>query len=77
MWVKIDKETYMEKVKGLKPLESYTDPDGTLEMSCGQPQIDTIWGINNWPDLQQIVRCTHTKKDRHQLDWDTEYFENQ
>lgn len=82
MWQTIDKETYMEKVKGLKPIESFTDPDGTMEFSCGKPQIETIWGtvatvVNEDGEYgnQPVVKCEMRKHDRHQKDWDTEYFE--
>lgn len=74
MWVKIDKEIYMEKVNGLKPLSSVTDIDGTLTViASGRPYIDTIWGRGD----DEQLKCVMTKKDRHQLIWDTEYFENQ
>lgn len=79
MWNKIDRETYMQKVKGLKPIESFSDPDGTLHFGYGKPAMDTIWGIvgtNDQPD-QPIVKSEMRKESRHQLDWDTEYFEYQ
>lgn len=76
-WNKIDKETYMGKVKGLKPIESFTDPDGTMEISCGRPEIVTIWGIvgGKNEDDTPIVKCEQRKENRHQQEWDTEYFE--
>lgn len=79
MWNKIDKETYMEKVKGLKPLESYTDLDGTQVMSFGRPRIETIWGISGaglTNDLP-MVKCEMNKESRHDIEWDTQYFEYQ
>jgi hypothetical protein len=77
MWQNIDKETYMQKVKGLKPIESFTDPDGTMEFSCGRPQIVTIWGTvgTNEEENTPIVKCEMRKESRHQLEWDTEYSE--
>lgn len=77
MWGKIDKETYMEKVKGLKPLESYTDPDGTQVMSFGRPHILTIWGLrgNSGEEDSPIVKCEMNKESRHDIEWDTQYFE--
>jgi hypothetical protein len=79
MWNKIEKEAYMQKVVGLKPLESYTDPEGTLPFSCGIPQIETIWGTEGGKEEydKTVVKCKMTKQNRHQQDWDTEYFEYQ
>lgn len=77
MWQSISKEVYMEKVKGLKPLESYTDPDGILQMSFGKPKIETVWGIrgNSGEDDKPVVKCEMNKESRHDLEWVTEYFE--
>jgi hypothetical protein len=77
MWTTIDKKAYAQKVRGLKPLESFTDPDGTMEFSCGKPQIVTIWGIrgNNNEDDTPVVKCEMHKESRHDLEWVTEYFE--
>ncbi len=69
----------MEKVNGLKPIESFTDPDGIMEFSYGRPQIVTIWGTvgaRNEYDTP-IVKCEMRKQDRHQPEWETEYFEYQ
>jgi hypothetical protein len=77
MWKRIDKDTYMKKVKGLKPIEGFSDPDGTLHFGYGKPAMDTIWGIvgkNDEPD-QPIVKCEMRKENHRQLDWDIEYFE--
>lgn len=47
MWVTIDKETYMQKVAGLDPIESITDPDGTLYQSSeGKPRAVTDLGTS-------------------------------
>jgi hypothetical protein len=77
MWVTIDKETYMQKVIGLKPIESFTDPDGTMHFSCGRPQIVTIWGTVGVGEEENtpVVKCEQRKEDRHQLEWETEYSE--
>jgi len=77
MWVTIDKETYMQKVKGLKPIESFTDPDGTMSFSCGRPQIVTIWGIrgNSNEEDTPIVKCEQRKESRYDIEWQTEYSE--
>jgi len=75
MWTTIDKETYMQKVKGLKPIESFTDPDGILAMSCGKPQILTVWGISEMGETIPVVKCEQHKDSRHDTDWKTEYFE--
>jgi hypothetical protein len=77
MWITIDKETYMQKVKGLRPIESCTDPDGTMQFSCGRPQIVTVWGVvgANSEDNTPVVKCEQRKEDRHQVEWETEYSE--
>lgn len=79
MWSKIEKEVYMERVYGLKPLESYTDPDGILSMSCGKPYIETVWGISGagLTNSLPMLKCEMRKEHRHQQEWDTEYFEYQ
>ena len=77
MWVTIDKETYMQKVKGLRPIESFTDPDGTMQFSCGRPQIVTVWGIVGAKDEDDtpVLKCEQRKENRHQVEWETEYSE--
>jgi len=82
MWQQIDKEIYMEKVKGLTVIESFTDPDGMFEYSCGKPQIETVYGIpatvpneDGQYENTPVVKCEMIKQDRHQKEWDTKYFE--
>jgi hypothetical protein len=75
MWVTIDKETYMQKAKGLKVIESYTDPDGILEFSSGRPQIVTVWGILGEEENTPVVKCEQIKESRHDIEWQTEYSE--
>ena len=75
MWVKIDKDTYMQKVIGLKPIESYTDPDGTQPFSCGRPQMVTVWGIRGEEENTPVVKCEQVKESRHDTEWQTEYSE--
>jgi hypothetical protein len=71
MWHKITKEMYMEKVKGLKPMESFSDPDGVSPIGYGCPAMDTTWG----KDYEEIVKCEMRKQDRHQAEWDYTYYE--
>jgi hypothetical protein len=79
MWNEINKEAYMKKVIGLKPLESYTDPDGIQVMSFGRPHILTIWGMpgSKDDDATPIVKCEMNKGSRHDRDWDVQYYEYQ
>lgn len=71
-WQTIDKDTYMKKVVGLRVLESFSDPDGDLPFGYGKPAMDTIWGIGE----TAIVKCEMRKNNRHELNWEYEYFEN-
>lgn len=71
MWQEITKDAYMDKVKGLKPVESFSDPDGILPYGYHQPAMDTVWG----KDDKHIVKCEMRKDNRHQLEWDCKYFE--
>lgn len=57
--------------RNLQAMESFTDPDGAFLMSFGKPRMETVWGI----DGIKICESIATKSDRHQLDWDWEYFE--
>lgn len=72
MWKEIDREEYMNKVKGLKPIESFSDPDGILSFGYGRPAMDTIWGT----DIDNpLVKCEMRKENRRQLEWEYKYFE--
>lgn len=70
MWKAIEKDEYMQKVAGLKPLESFSDADGVLSFGYGVPAMDTIWGNDSGP----LLKCEMRKADRHQADWDYFYF---
>lgn len=74
-WKKIDKDLYMEKVVGLKPIESFSDPDGCLPFGYGHPAMDTIWGVVGDKHDMPVVKCEMRKENRHQLLWTFEYFE--
>jgi hypothetical protein len=78
MWVTIDKETYMQKVAGLDPIESITDPDGTLYQSSeGKPRAVTVWGTKGEGDeyAKPVVKCEMKKEHRHVIEWDAQFFE--
>jgi hypothetical protein len=78
MWVTIDKETYMQKVAGLDPIESITDPDGTLYQSSeGKPRAVTVWGHKAKGDqyATPVVKCEMKKEHRHVIEWDAQFFE--
>lgn len=70
MWKAIEKDEYMKKVAGLKPLESFSDADGVLSFGYGVPAMDTIWGNDSGP----LLKCEMRKVDRHQADWDYYYY---
>lgn len=70
MWKAIEKDEYMKKVAGLKPLESFSDPDGVLSFGYGVPAMDTVWGNDSGP----LLKCEMRKDNRHQADWDYSYF---
>jgi hypothetical protein len=71
MWQEITKDVYMDKVKGLKPIESFSDPDGILPYGYGCPAMDTVWGNGE----KQIVKCEMRKQSRHDVEWQFNYFE--
>ncbi len=70
MWQQIDEVEYMERVVGLKPIESFSDPDGVFSFGYGRPAMDTVWGTDGEPILKREMR----KENRHQLKWDNQYF---
>ncbi len=43
---KVDRETYLQafKKQTLKPISSFSDPDGILSFGYGKPAMDTDWG---------------------------------
>jgi hypothetical protein len=71
IWTEITKEEYMEMVKDLKPLESFSDPDGVLPYGYGYPAMNTIWG--NDPDFP-VVKCEMRKANRGELEWRYTYY---
>lgn len=72
MWRPITKEVYMQQVGELKPVESFSDPDGTSPLGRGRPWMETIWGL----DDKRILKCITSKLDRHQQHWDEYYFQH-
>lgn len=71
MTTEITKEEYMGLVKGLKPIESFSDPDGILPFGYGMPAMDTVWGTDS---EHPVVECQMRKESRHQQDWEYKYF---
>lgn len=72
MWKPIAKEVYMQQVGELKPMESFSDPDGTSPYGKGYPWMETIWGR----DDECILKCITSKVNRHQQHWDEHYFQH-
>lgn len=66
----ITKEEYMTLVKDLKPMFSFSDPDGTSPIGNGRPFMEKIWGDG----ATEIVCCEMSKENRHQNHWDYTYY---
>lgn len=54
----------------LKPIGSFSDPDGVISFGYGCPAMDTDWGVGEL----LIARCEMRKEDAHQAAWDFRYF---
>lgn len=67
----IDEKTYMERVTGLNPIETFSDPEGILPYGYGIPAMDTVWGHGD----QKVLFCEMRKDSRHDKEWQTRYFE--
>lgn len=61
----------MEMVNALRPLESFSDPDGVSPCGNGKPSMDTIWG--NDPGLP-VCKCEMRKANRHEIEWKSTYY---
>ena len=68
----ITRDEYMELVRGLKPMESFSDPEGCSPFGNMRPQMVTVWGDGE----RHIVTFKKTKENRHQSEWDYEYFKH-
>ena len=74
---KVTREEYL-KVFGnyeLKPISSFSDPDGVLSFGYGRPAMDTDWGTEE--EEQPFCRCEMRKESRHQTEWEYTYYINQ
>lgn len=72
MWRPIKKEDYMSRVPGLKPVESFSDPEGTSPYGRGFPWMETVWGNEE----ERILKVITSKIDLDQPKWDEHYFEH-
>ena len=70
---KVNKETYMEafKQQELKPISSFSDPDGVMPFGYGRPAMDTDWGTED--SDEPIARCEMRKESRHDKEWEYTY----
>jgi len=74
--VKVTEQEYREFFKAnphLKPISSFSDPEGTFPFGYGVPAMDTYWGLS--VEDEPLAKCEMRKKDRHS-DWEYEYFLN-
>ena len=74
MWKITTKENYqsiyLKNKKKLIVHSSYTDIEGTL--FGGKPEFMTEWGFEN--SDEPLLKSVQTKKDKHQVEWDVEFF---
>lgn len=75
MWKEISKDEYMIRVSELKPIESFSDPDGTSPYGHGRPWMETIWGHSSVERDTGILKCIMSKSDRQQENWNEQYYE--
>ena len=70
----VTREEYMAFFKGknLKPISSFSDPEGILSFGYGCPAMDTDWG--NSDEDEPYARCEMRKDHRLQEEWEYTYF---
>jgi len=70
----VTREEYMAFFKGknLKPISSFSDPDGVLSFGYGCPAMDTDWGTED--EDEPFARCEMRKESRHDNEWIYTYF---
>jgi hypothetical protein len=70
----VSREEYFDFFKNnsnLKPISSFSDPDGTSPYGIGRPSMDTDWGVSGTDD----VLATHEMRKEHRNnEWETRYF---
>lgn len=75
-WVKTDKHVYSaiytEHFKEMSVYGTCTAPDGDSSLGINNPYILTEWGFKTADE--PIIRSIATKKDRHQKEYDYEFF---
>ena len=59
----------------LKPIETFSDPDGILSFGYGKPAMDTIWGISDGEESKPILSHEMRKESRHDKEWQYRYFQ--
>ena len=63
---KVTEEEYREFFKNnedLRPIASFSDPEGTCHFGYGVPTMDTDWGISGTDE--PLARCQMRKDNRH------------
>lgn len=68
----VTKTEYMNAFKNreLKPIGSFSDPDGVLPFGYGRPAMDTDWGL----DETTVARCEMRKEYRTDTEWNCTYY---
>lgn len=74
MWKEITIEEYkaIHDLAKLRPVSSFSDPDGILPYGYGRPAMDTVWGTED----NEILLCEMRKENRHQDKWDFKFYKN-
>lgn len=73
---KVSREIYINEFKKhkLKPISSFSDPDGILPFGYGIPAMDTDWGIEGSEKI--IARCEMRKNNSQEENWEYTYYIN-
>ena len=71
---KVTEQEYREdfKKQNLKPISSFSDPDGAIPFGYGVPAMDTDWGVEG--DEEPIARCEMRKESSHDAEWKYTYY---
>lgn len=75
-WIKTDKHVYgtiyREHIKDLTVFGTCSAPEGNLELGLISPYMLTEWGFKKADE--PLIKSIATKKNRHQEEYDYEYF---
>lgn len=70
----VTREEYITFFRGnlnMKPISSFSDPDGIIPFGYGVPAMDTDWGYE--PD-KPLARCEMRKENRDVSHWEYTYY---